>query len=684
VVCCVSPIPKDLLARVMSENPFEVTKAVDFTNAQIEATWVDLPGGGFLSLADPRSPMPIFLVGGKGGGRTHLLRYFSYSLQTLRHAENLLGGLAADGYLGIYFRCGGLNSSRFSGKRQDEETWASVFAYYMEVWLGRLTVDIIAELFEELPKHITLTEITQFTAAALDLFDVEMELPSQGPNPARDLSSLLQRLQRDLDLAINNAALTHELNIRIGASPGRLAFGIPSAASRFLPALSKLAFTYLLDEFENLTPGQQRYVNTLLREKELPSTFLIGSRLFGLRTHATLSAGEENRQGSEFGMVVLEDTYRAEKGRYNTFCNQIVLRRLGEFGFDIGPKVRPSDFFESPSDDGSSLEDRARSHVASKGDIAVPRPWMQRLETSLLRNQGREITSRVMHDVAFVNSPLHEKFAVFLLYRSWADGRDLIESVLSIRNQVRELIEGSSGTRSIATSYSHYRHDLYAQILNELRLPQEYFGFSDFVRMSGYLPRNLLVVLKQVTQWSNFLGEQPFRGDRVSKRAQSEGVREASAWFLSDAKGLGKVGEESHLAIRRLASLFREMRFSDKPVEVSCASFSTDRQGLTAAAIESLDEAVSHSLLLDVPTGRRDKNTHVLNHKYQLNPMIAPTFDLSLALRGSAGFSAAELNAIFDPAVAESEFEIVKGRVVGRMQAPFINPPGTQRTFEIN
>lgn len=121
----------------MSENPFEVTKAVDFTDEEIAATWVDLPGGGFKSLVDPRSPMPRFLVGGKGGGRTHLLRYFSYPLQCLRHTDDRIKGIQSDGYVGIYFRCGGLNSSRFAGKRQDEDTWATVFSYYTEVWFGQ-------------------------------------------------------------------------------------------------------------------------------------------------------------------------------------------------------------------------------------------------------------------------------------------------------------------------------------------------------------------------------------------------------------------------------------------------------------------------------------------------------------------------------------------------------------------
>ncbi len=614
--------------------------------------------------------MPRFLAGGKGGGRTHLLRYFSYALQRLRHKGDIIQGIRRDGYVGIYFRCGGLNSSRFAGKRQDADTWATIFSYYTEVWLGRLTIDLIADLFTEASQEIEVDEARGFVEAVVNLFDVRVSLPFNGADPLRDLAGAFHSIQRQLDIAINNAALTHRLDIKIGASPGRLVFGIPTAATEHLQILSGLVFAYLLDEYENLTLEQQHYVNTLIREKQLPTTFLVGSRLYGLRTHETLSAGEENRQGSEYDLVILEDTYRSQAHSYDAFCRGIVQRRLREFGFDIGPRPDFRDYFFRPS---VSLEERASQHTIGRVQPGATRPWLERLERQL-RDAGRGADVPILlAQSQFPESPLVEKFAIFLLYRAWADGDNLVEASNLNRTKITRLLEGTERTGKLATTYKHYRHDLYAQLLADLGLPQEYYGFDEFVRMSGYLPRNLLVVLKQVTRWSLFLAEKPFGGDKISLRAQGEGVREASTWFLSDAKSLGRIGEETQLAIRRLASLFRDMRFSDKPVEVSCSAFATDRQGLSPSAARTLDEAVSHSLILVVPNGRRERNTRILQHKYQLNPMLAPLFDLSLALRGSASFSTDMLNVIFDSAVSDSSFGTMRRKLLARMQAPFQN-----------
>ena len=662
---CVPSLSQDWLSLHMAKNPFEITKAVDFTDSQIADTWVDLPGGGFVALADPRSPMPRFLVGGKGGGRTHLLRYYSYPLQRLRHKSEIVAGIQADGYVGIYFRAGGLNSSRFAGKRQDPDTWQAVFSYYSEVWLARLTLDLIRDLVSVAAVHRNC--VSAFASQVLELFDVDLALSQTSDDLLEELGKALHKIQRQLDTAINNAALTHRLDITIGASPGRLVFGIPAAASEHLPIFQGLVFAYIIDEFENLTEEQQRYFNTLIREKQLPTTFLVGSRQYGLRTHMTLSADEENRQGSEYDLVVLEHVYRQKSHRYKDFCTDIIRKRLEAAGFNAQPAL--NGLFVAPEDIAPSLEARALFH--SRERVIGESPWFERLASQLDQAGYGGPKEELMDRLRFPDSPLYEKFAIFLLYRAWANGEHLLPSAASARERIERMSSNSRGMSKTLTTYKHYRHDLYAQLLDQLQLDQEYYGIGQFVRMSGFLPRNLLVLLKQITRWSIFLGERPFSGTQVSSMAQREGVREASAWFLSNSKSLGRIGEETQIAIRRLGGLLRDMRFSDKPVEVSCSAFSTDRQGLSAGAVRTLDEAIATDLILRIPTGRRERNSQVLHHKYQLNPMLAPTFDLSLGRRGAAKFSAEELNSIFDPDVDEGTFNSVRRRLLARLVAPF-------------
>src|SRR5262245_52652264 len=99
-----------------SENPFGITKAVHLSPEEVESLWVNSPSGDdHAALFQPTSAMPLLIVGGKGSGKTHLMRYYSYPLQSLRHhAAELtpLEGLERDGYLGIYVLLGALNAQR--------------------------------------------------------------------------------------------------------------------------------------------------------------------------------------------------------------------------------------------------------------------------------------------------------------------------------------------------------------------------------------------------------------------------------------------------------------------------------------------------------------------------------------------------------------------------------------------
>ena len=109
----------------MITNPFDITKAVDFSDEDINRFWTNIPGEeGFMGLLKPNSLMPIIIKGSKGSGKTHVMRYFSYELQKIRYGNHLKEGLDKDLFLGVYIRCSGFNANKFSGKGIPDEQWA--------------------------------------------------------------------------------------------------------------------------------------------------------------------------------------------------------------------------------------------------------------------------------------------------------------------------------------------------------------------------------------------------------------------------------------------------------------------------------------------------------------------------------------------------------------------------------
>jgi hypothetical protein len=660
-------------------NPFNVTKAVDFSDEEINQYWVDLPGaGGFLGLAKPLSPMPMVILGGKGSGKTHLLRHLSYPTQRLRRgAKSESDHIADSGFIGIYMRCGGLNAARFEGKGQPDEVWSSVFAHYMDVWLAQLT---LSTCYSALKSDDQFSGVEQSIANALG--DAVAETTGANLNTVTDWLSQLRSWQRDLDVAINNAAITRTLQVEIRTSPGRLVFEIPKILADSVTVLRKTRFLYLIDELENLTESQQVYVNTLVREKEAPTSFKIGARHYGLRTLRTLSAGEPNKEGSEYETLDLDGLLRTNKA-YPAFARQLVARRLVAAGYFQGGASESRDiakkadqFFVEPG--GHSLAPQV-VHTALGGRRGTERPYMARLRASLELAAGSAGAPGVRdsQDIATAlelmrvdEYPVLEKANVLLLYQDWSKRRHIIQSARRIHQAANAYIAGQAKRGRHASILSHFRADLVAQLLSESDERQVYAGLATFIDMSRGLPRNLFVILKHIYQWATFNGEHPFMGAPISLAAQQNGVAEAAQWFFRDAEVLGRDGPDVQDGVRRLANLFRQLRLSDKPAECSLSTFSTDFAAVSARSRQVIEASEKWSLLIRLKGGQRDRNTRRVDVKFQLNSMLAPIWDLPIYSRGALALSAVEVDSIFDP-VRKTQYDGVVKRRLQRVTAPF-------------
>lgn len=662
-----------------SGNPFNVTKATDLTDQEIQRMWVDLAAdGGYMSVIDPRLPMPRMLLGGKGTGRTHLMRFLSAPVQRVRNSESPHSGPLTEGYLGIYLRCTGLNAGRFQGKGISNDTWQDVFTYSMDLSLTRVALDTALASFGDLEGF----ELAQ-PSMAEELKDVFDDYGYPDPKDLTEVRQHLRKMQAEIDLAVNNAAITRNLDsVRIRVSRGRLPFELPKIAQRHVEQLSTLRWLYLIDELENLTEDQQKYIQTLIREREEPASLIVGARTYGFRTQETLSAGEENKAGSEFDPVELDHLYLEHHAQFSTFCKKIIATRLIDSGYKhIDPDRLKELFFEYPTD-GAGKDEEVR-FVAEQGESQ--RRYLRRLHQQLVQYrkisdaEAEEIVSRLACD----EHPLIERLNVMQLYRKWTK-LDLLREAQSIGAESRAFLDGQTAP-DYKQAYGHWATDVLARLLQEYQEKQRYLGLDAFIDMAGGLPRNLLIVLKNVVRAAEFNGETPFRDKPISEESQRAGVSRAAEWFYRDARAMGDAGVKSEKAIKRLGDLLRALRFADKPPEVSLSTISLARGGLDNNGKAALDTASGWSLLVKVPAGQRDKNTSAVKDKYQLNPMLCPRWDLPIHRRGTLDLSDQAAQLIFGDC-SDDEFAKMRKARVDRATVPFGVDAGanTQGTLEVD
>lgn len=661
-----------------TQNPFNVTKAVDFSDKQILDFWVDLPdGAGILSLVQPTSPMPMIIEGGKGSGKTHLMRYLTLTNQLLRFNNDVTRTFEEDGYIGIYVRFSALNASRFKGKNQSAETWSDVFAYYSELWLGQLlleSIDRLAKLSPPVAKDIA--------NIGEDLAQLLTKVPSSKISTLQDFLSYLQQEQRLVDHQINNCGMTGKLDININLNRGTLIFDGCRVISESSGLLRDIMFLFLLDEYENLNAEQQVYVNTLIREKRPPANFKIGTRSYGIRTYDTLNSGETILEGSEFSLLRLDARFRSNPEAYNVFCREMISRRLnevldtvrdGDQGLD--PDALDKALITQPTD---YLLQRQTEFIISKY-AGRERPYFHRLRQQILEyateeqkgKQREKMADEIIQNLEAENFPLIEKIHVFLFYRAWAANEPLLKAAQDIGLFYKAFIENPDNSAPHTTVLDKFKGDLYAQLLRECDQKQRYIGLSNLIRMSAGLPRNLLVLLKHVYAWAEFKGEKPFYKGSISIEAQQLGVLDAADWFWENARIPGRIGQQAREGIERLAEFFREIRFADKPTECSLVTFSINLNSLDQDTRVVIDACEKWSLLIRIQQGQKDKYSKRVHAKYQLSPMLAPLWQLPVSRRGVIALNIKEIDSIFASKERARFVEALKVRLTP-MKAPFV------------
>ncbi|MEN3219925.1 hypothetical protein PUR22_03640 [Mycolicibacterium porcinum] len=668
----------------MVTNPFEVTKAVDFTDEEIRRTFVEYPSRGYQLFAHPAEVMPKYLIGGKGGGRTHLLRWYSYLLQKQRREDGIavLEQLRIERYLGVYFRCSGLNGSRFAGKRQPDDVWDVIFGYYLDVWLTEHLLNILSDI-QSIDHCWTTAQQSAFASQSRALLTDDIG-DSDAASPIDNLRFALTATRHSMDRNINNVALTGHLELDVLSSPGTLIFGVAAAAASQLSGLEQLRITFLIDEFENFSEPQQRYVNSLIREKQLPVGFLIGSRQWGL-TFETNSGGETNKKGSEFETVVLEDAYRTNPGDYYDFCVSLALSRIRGAGYHKFDQESLVSCFGGPRQ-GDSEDGIALSVLG--GHIGVQRPHLARLREQITRASGgnTKLADEVVRAIRNDARPLHEKAAILRFYQSWSSSKKISASSAEEARDFVASLETDTPADGAADFFKHRKADLLAQIFEENGQKIPYLGFNQFVNMSGFLPRSFLTTIKYVVSWAQFRGEDVFNARMpISAEAQGAGVLDAARWFMQDALPAGAKGEECDRAIRRLGSLLHRFRYSDKPTEVACSSFTTDMHGVVADAAQTIELCVEHNMLIEVRKGRAARNQGPRYRKFQIHPMLAPLYGLPTVRRGEINLNRDEVNSIFDPGVdVDAHNAVIKRRLLPLI-APFdVRITDQESLFDLN
>ena len=647
----------------MNINPFLNTKASSYEDSDILKYWVSPSEDEkdfYHNVMVPQSTIPIRILGGKGSGKTHILRYYSFPLQKIRYDNDVESVLINDKYIGLYSVFHGLNSSRFNGKGVSESEWQSVFEYYFELYLCDNLLLTIKEIINSL-KIKSSTEV-ELVNKILILFNNYSEI--NGIDTIDLLISFLSDLRRKIDFQVLNAAFTRKLDfedVKVLFTPGDLLFGIPNHISNSIDQLGSVKFIYIFDEYEKLYEWQKKFVNTLVWDKKNPVTFWIGARRYGYTTRETKS-GQEMKSGSEYQDINLDVFIRQSEDLYKKFAEKLFINRLIKYyeskRLKIDPNLIKVNFykkFEQYSelkiinqiiDKNRNKEFKHIRELRRKLSLGI------KSGLSLNLSDDSEIDNVIENLIENTdNNPLAQKYKAFLFYKLWYKAKQVDTFKVIIEHINTEYDKHKKGEGSEFNEIVDKRKkDFIAQLTKENNIKNtEYSGINEFIRISQGNARSFILILKKVIEFSRIRGERPLEeGATISIDSQYLAVYDTARWFYEDVELVGEIGKKTYASLKRLSDYFILERFCDKPVETTVSCFYIKSENISAPVLESIETMKIHSILIEDDDGRLEKNTGRKERLFQINKVLAPLWSLPTFVRGNHSFNVDLTESIFN------------------------------------
>lgn len=654
----------------MISNPFDITKAVDYTDSDIYKYWVDLGDGnqGFEGLIKPDTLMPMIIVGSKGSGKTHVMKYFSYELQKIRceaEAKSMQEGLAKEKFIGIYIRCSGFNSDKFNGKGVDDEIWSILHSYFWELWVGERLVNVLIDLRKN--GFISDAEEEVVVGDIIGMFLKQKE----GIKTFEALNNYFIELQRGVDFQVQNfmfLGLKHP-KVEVLLTTAKLTYGIPTLLKAKIPFFENKYILYLIDELENFSAEQQQLIQTLIREKPVACTFRVGTRPYGIRTLKTLRGVEENHDGAEFEPVILDEFLRNYEN-YSKYVKDILINRLRNSGISLPREFSLESLFEEQTNNDILQQ------VASKKD-RQSRSYLPTLETKLNKIPlPKEVITEIMSNIAYPENILIERTNVFLMYGAIKDNKE--RSVENYVNASKEIAKSAKsyavdGSRDNlhATKLEKYKQDLVDTLAREGRVEIPFNGLAKLIELSCGTPRTILCLLKAAfnNQYYN-TGKVPFEeGRKLTVKSQRIGIESTYDWFFEENRIPSMAQARATDAIMRLGDYLRKARFADLPPQCSINIFTLNTGGLSPHARMVFESLLSYSYIVQTDE-RRLINSDNKTHVYQLNKILYPKYELALSKRGSINFSPEDAECIFNLEM-KAEYDAFVDRKMKGYNFPF-------------
>ena len=546
----------------------------------------------FTSLKDKR---PCVLMGGRGTGKTTVLRGLSYMGQYALNNDNI-DAFDLNSYIGIYFRCDTNHVHAFSGKGIDNETWMKIFAHYFNL----IFTSEILEFIDWHKKHKSDDEVLSEHACRL----IATSLHLGNVSDYKELMHVLEKAMYKFQADINNISDGNIPQLSLAGDPIK----IVTEQSRKLRQFGDKTFYLLIDEYENLLDSQQQIVNTLLKHIPQSYTIKIGVREMGWRVKHTMNPQESVIDPADYVLFNIVDEFTDETPeKFESFARDVCQLRI-------------KDLFEEDGVDFNieqALVSLPYEDEAIRLGVEHTRLYKNVLEYERKSGLNLEV------------SPLYKFFISY-----WAENHNSM-----LKDEIEDYL---SNTKNWDTRYENYKYSLLFKIRTGRGsggIQKYYAGWSTFVKLANGNIRYLMELVYR--SYYIYLQEGGDITKPVSADVQTKAARNVGWKNLTELEGTWSNGAQLTRMVQTLGTIFSKLAKDGENSAPEIVQFEIEGER-SARTEELLQAGIMNLALVRMPANKQSGRGSVKEFMYSLHPIFAPYFIYSFRRKRKIGLSDSE------------------------------------------
>ena len=547
-----------------------------------------------------KSPRPCVLMGGRGTGKTTVLRGLSYEGQyALNH--NDIKEFDKNKYIGIYYRANTNHVHAFSGRGIDRDLWTRIFVHYFNLIVTSELLDFVVWHKNKANDDEVLSEYAcKLIATSLHL---EKEVKS-----FKSLHENLELAMFEFQSDVNNISDGSLPELSMAGDPIKLVCD----QLRLLKQFEGKVFYLLIDEFENFLDEQQQTINGLLKHTPNSYTFKIGVREKGWRVKYTLNKQELLNDPADYVLFNIVEIFTDPETEclFEEFARKVCCLRIKELLEGDVEDFSMDSALESISKDEESERLGVRTHEYYKKVVAY------------------EHDNNIDLDI----SPL---FKFFIGY--WEDVQhDSIES------QVKILIENAPKIRE---RYENYKVSMLFKIKKGQgnAIQKYYSGWNTFIKLANGNIRYLMELVYR--SYYLYLQEDGDIKKPIPAEVQTKAAKSVGRKNLTELEGNWENGAQLTRMVQSLGTIFGRLAKDGDSIAPELAQFEIEGENsgdISERTERLLSAAVMNLALIRLTSNKLTGKGCVKDFMYMLHPIFAPYYNFSYRKKRKMIISEAE------------------------------------------